>query len=454
MRPDLEARLLARAARSQRQGRLPSLAAGVVQAGELTWAAGRGTVDGTREGAVPDADTQYRIGSITKTFVAVLVMRLRDEGLLRLDDPVGRHAPGTPVGDVTVGQLLAHSAGLTSESPGQWWERTPGAGFDALASSLGQEHRVHDAGVRFHYSNVGFGILGAVVEARRGAPWVDCVRREVLEPLGMTRTSPMPEPPAATGLAVHPWADLVLPEPTPDAGAMAPAGQLWSTLRDLAAYSRVFLGLAPEVLAPETVEQMATPGVVDARPSGWSGYGLGLQVHRTATGALLVGHGGSMPGFLASFLVEREQQTASLVVANSTVGLDGSIGADLLALVAEHEPYVAPAWRPATEVAAADLEIAGPWYWGVTPLAVRLTGPDTLDLLTLQGVGRAARFRRRGEEWVGIDGYYAGEALRVVRGADGSVTSLDIATFVLTRAPYDPPELQPGGVEPPGWRTV
>ena len=66
----------------------------------------------------PDADTQYRIGSITKTFTAVLVLRLRDEGLLDLNDPLEKHLPGTGVGDVTVAQLLGHSAGLGAESPG------------------------------------------------------------------------------------------------------------------------------------------------------------------------------------------------------------------------------------------------------------------------------------------------------------------------------------------------
>jgi hypothetical protein len=161
-----------------------------------------------------------------------------------------------------------------------------------------------------------------------------------------------------------------------------------------------------------------------------------------------------MPGFLASFLVEREQQTASLVMANATAGLDGAIGADLLELLSEHEPRVVPAWVPAAEVADADREILGPWYWGVTPLAVRLAGPDSLELVALRGFGRSARFARRDGRWLGLDGYYAGETLRVVRGDDGAVSHLDISTFVLTRQPYDPPDVQPGGVEPPGWRTV
>ena len=84
MRPDIEDLLLACAARCQAAGRLPSLAAGVVQGETLTWWTGRGSTDGTLDGPEPDADTQYRIGSITKTFVAILVLRLRDEGLVAI----------------------------------------------------------------------------------------------------------------------------------------------------------------------------------------------------------------------------------------------------------------------------------------------------------------------------------------------------------------------------------
>ena len=89
--------LLARTARVQREGRAPSLVAGVVREGGLVWSAGRGKV------AEPHTDVQYRLGSISKTVTAVAVLRLRDEGRVHLDDPLDRHVPGTPLGDRTVG---------------------------------------------------------------------------------------------------------------------------------------------------------------------------------------------------------------------------------------------------------------------------------------------------------------------------------------------------------------
>src|SRR4029453_15567365 len=116
-------------------------------------------------------------------------------------------------------------------SPGGWWERVPGASLAAL--ELGPDDVVLGAARRFHYSNLGFGLLGELVARLRGTSWDDAVNTEVLSPLGMTRTSPPPVPPAAEGSAVHPWADVVLPEPEHHAGVMAAAGQLWATLTDL-----------------------------------------------------------------------------------------------------------------------------------------------------------------------------------------------------------------------------
>src|SRR6188472_3632599 len=101
--PGTAHRLLARVAAAQADERLPSLVAGIVRHGDLAWAGGRGRVRGT----APTPDTQYRIGSISKTFTALLVMRLRDEGALDLTDSFADHVPGAPFGDRTIGQLLS-----------------------------------------------------------------------------------------------------------------------------------------------------------------------------------------------------------------------------------------------------------------------------------------------------------------------------------------------------------
>src|SRR3954453_16193858 len=124
--PSTARALLARTGRVQRDGRAPSLVAGVVRDGELAGSACRGGV------TEPHARVQYRLGSISKSVTAVVVLRLRDEGRLHLDDPLDRHLPGTPLGDRTIGQLLSHLAGASAESPGGWWERTPGGSLADL----------------------------------------------------------------------------------------------------------------------------------------------------------------------------------------------------------------------------------------------------------------------------------------------------------------------------------
>src|SRR6478609_10808240 len=136
-------------ATEQRTSRLPSVAAGIVRDGSLAWSDAVGTLDGRAEGVAADADTQYRMGSITKTFVAVAVLRLRDAGRLDLSDRFEEHVPGSRIGGATIAQLLSHGGGVQAETNGPWWERTPGGTWDELAGSpVGQRFR---AGRRFHY---------------------------------------------------------------------------------------------------------------------------------------------------------------------------------------------------------------------------------------------------------------------------------------------------------------
>ena len=445
--------LLHRIAVAQAEGRAPSLVAAVVRDGRAVWHGARTSVDGHG----PDENVQYRIGSITKTFTAVLVLRLRDEGVLDLGDPLEKHLPGTGAGEATIAQLIAHTSGLAAESPAPWWERTPGSLRPELRDVLGEQPLLHPFGRRFHYSNPGYTVLGALVEELRGAPWEDVLRREVLEPLGLHRTSGQPQAPHAGAWAVHPWADALLPEPAEDLGLMAPAGQLWSTTGDLARFA-VFLANGDDrVLSAESVREMRTPAapaeaadVVDG-----AAYGLGLQIQQR-DGRLLIGHSGSLPGFLANLTISLEDDVSAVVLANCTSGpLLASVGADLVRIVAEAEPRIPEPWRPMPEVDASVLELAGQWYWGTHGFALRLTADGRASLEPLAGRGRRSRFRANGDgTWTGLEGYYAGELLRPVRRPDGSLSHLDLGLFVFTRQPYDESGSVPGGVDPEGWRGI
>lgn len=451
--PGTRRALLHRIAVAQAEGRTPSLVAAVVRDGRAVWHGSRTSVDGHG----PDENVQYRIGSITKTFTAVLVLRLRDEGLLDLGDPLEKHLPGTGAGEATLAELLAHTAGLAAESPGPWWERSPGSLRPELTDVLGEQPFLHPGGRRFHYSNPGYTLLGALVEKLRGAAWEDVLRHEVLEPLGLDSTSAQPRAPHAGGWAVHPWADVMLPEPTEDLGRMAPAGQLWSTTGDLAKFAAFLAKGDDRVLSAETVREMRTPAAPAEAADVVDGatYGLGMQV-QSRDGRLLVGHSGSLPGFLANLTISVADDVAAVVLANCTSGpLLGSVGADLVRIVAEAEPRIPEPWRPLPEVDAAVLELAGPWYWGTHAFALRLTTEGGVSLDPLSGIGRRSRFRRNGDgTWTGLEGYFAGELLRAVRRPDGGVSHLDLGSFVFTRQPYDEGSPVPGGVDPDGWRGI
>ena len=294
------------AARAQAAGRTPSLVLGVVRDRALLHFAAAG------EQPRPDPKTQYRIGSITKTITATMVLQLRDEGFFDLDDLLYRHLPGTPVGGVTLRQLLGHVAGLQSEPDGPWWERSPGGSTDRLLAELAPEKQAGPPFRRFHYSNLGYGLLGAVLHRVTGEDWAALAGKRVLDPLGMKRTSVQPVEPFARGYVVHPIDGSLHEEPRLDAGAMAPAGQLWSTVTDMVKWIAFLSDPAPAVLSRETVDEMCTPVVVS--DAAWTaGHGLGPQLFRDGE-RVYAGHSGSMPGYQAMMLVHRPSRTGGRAV--------------------------------------------------------------------------------------------------------------------------------------------
>ena len=266
----------------------------------------------------------------------------------------------------------------------------------------------------------------------------------------MSRTTTRPAGKAAVGQAVHPFADLLLTEPEHDAGAMAPAGQLWSTVVDLARWAAFLGGDTGDILAKDTLEEMCVVQAVNDLPGqAWvSGHGLGWQVWNV-DGRRYAGHGGSMPGFLAGLQVDVETGDGVVIFSNTTSG-PLSFARDLLTLVREREPVVPETWYAGGSDPDA-VELVGLWHWGPAVTMIKASGEGGLEL-GVPGEGRGARFRKASDgSWVGLEGYYAGEPLVVVWDADGAVSHLDLASFRFTRLPYDPERDIPGGVDTAGW---
>jgi CubicO group peptidase (beta-lactamase class C family) len=418
----------------QREKRLASLAAAVLRDGEVIWdcAVGTANVDSGTE-ATPD--TQYRVGSITKTFTAAAVMQLRDAGKLDLEDTLDRHIDGS-AHRPTIRRLLSHASGLQRETQDDSWLKLRFAAPDELVETLGQAELVLPAGARYHYSNLAYALLGIVVERVSGVPYVDYVREHFLERLGLTRLSFEPEPPAATGYVAQPYLDGVWDTIDVETGAWASAGQLWGTVGDLCRWGAFLADPDEAILAKASAEEMRTVQVIADHERWLSGYGLGLGLVRDGD-RILAGHGGSMPGFIAGLYFSAKEKVAIAVLTNESGADLGELEPTLLRTTVEEWPVAPEPWRVGQPPPDDVVPLLGIWFmeagrltfrWREGKLEARYDGmPDWQP---------SSVFERESEDrWRTVSGPEHGEALRIERAEDGSVTRMVWAGYPVTRDP-------------------
>ncbi|MBQ1039530.1 serine hydrolase [Micromonospora sp. C81] len=416
---------------AQIDGRAPSVVLGVVRDGALAHLAAAG------EQPRPDIDLQYRVGSISKTMTASLIMQLRDAGRLSVDDELEKHLPGTVVGSLTLRQLLGHASGMQREPEGEWWERAAGTDLATLLAGLTADKVAYPPHTAYHYSNLAYALLGGVLERLTGTPWADLLNDRLLGPLGMRRTTYAATEPYARGYVVHPWHGTLREEPRTDTGAMAPAGQLWSTIEDLGRWAAFLADPDPSVLAAGTLTEMCAPVVISDLDSWTGGHGLGLELYRDGE-RVYVGHGGSMPGYVAALVVHRPTRTAVVGFANSYGFPITGLGRRMLTTVLDAEPAFPQRWRPATATPTAELaELTGRWWWMGTSLDLSWNAGDLVAHVRGE---RVSRFTAEGtDRWRGRSGPENGEILTVRRDDSGRAVAVDIATFVFTRSPDEIP---------------
>lgn len=330
-----------------REGGQPGIAFGVVAGGRLVHSGGFGELR-CGDGRVPDLDTGFRIASMTKSFTASTVLLLRDEGALRLDDPAGAHLPELagvrgPTADsppITVRHLLTMAAGFPTDDP--WGDRQQGLPVDRFADLVrgGGLGFAWAPGTAFEYSNLGYALLGLLIERVTGEPYRDVVGRRLLTPLGLTSTGFDPELlPAqrlATGHRRGPdggWQEV----PFDPYGAFAPMGGLFSTVRDLARWIAGFTDAFPPRDDPEGEHplrrasrrelqqphrglppQLIWPSVDDVPAVRASGYGFGLLVEHHQGFGTIVGHSGGYPGFGSHMRWHPRSGLGVVVLCNAT----------------------------------------------------------------------------------------------------------------------------------------
>ena len=429
--------LTARALTAQTDGRVPGLTAGVARAGRLEWCHGIGTIDVDSPGDTPDEDTQYAVASNSKTFTAVAIMALRDEGHLDLDDTVEQHLPDSAHARVTLRQLLSHSSGMQREPVGDVFDTMVMPSREELLAGWSGAERVGRPHDRWHYSNLAYGILGEIIARLDGRPWDQAIRRRILDPLEMTRTGTTPSGRRATGYYVPPFADVPIEEPVFDAGALDPAGGLRSTATDLARWGGFIADPVEEILSPDTLEEMCQPQVM-ADTIGWtSAWGLGLQLVRHE-GRTWVGHTGGWPGSITGVFTERTSATTGLILMNTSAPVPPAAAASELGTIAEErEPVATTPWEPGTRVPEDLVPLLGHWYsegthWVLSvrqgALEARVAGqPKEQPPSTFEAEGSDLFRTTSGRE--------RGELLRVQRDAKGAVSHLNWATYRFDREP-------------------
>ncbi len=430
--------------------RIPGIVAAVVRDGAVAWSAGIGMARPDRPGDAPTTATRTNVASITKTFTAVLVAQLRDEGALALGDPVAAHLDVPAHGGLTVRHLLAHTGGLQREPPGTAWTTLEVPPLEALLAGLAGAEAVGPPDRRMHYSNLAYAVLGALVERLDGRPWAAALAARLLEPLGLDATSTDPGGDAATGLFVDPWADRVRPEPVMDWGGLDPAGGLWSSAADLARWAAFLAAPDPAVLAPATVDELCAPQVL-REVAGWTlAHGLGVQLVRRGD-RVLAGHGGGAPGFLSGLLVDRATGVGAVVLTTTGRGADPvGLAADLIAAQLDADPPARAPWRPGPPVPPEVEGVLGPWWTEGVAFVFRWSA-GRLEAVAEGATAAAAPavFTPEGpDRWRTASGREAGELLTVERDGAGVPVRLLWATYPCTRLPLafaDLPDTGSGG---------
>ena len=281
-------------ARQLKAYKLPGVALAIVRDGKIVKAAGYGLADRERNVAVTPA-TVFKIGSVSKQFVATGIMLLANDGRLGLDDPVSKYLQGTPESwtPITIRHLLTHTAGLVRESPA----------FDpnkniSDADIVGAVYRVplrFAPGSKYEYSNTGYWALAEIIRVVTGRPWSELITQRIFTPAGMRVTAPTNATPTLANRAVGYTGNDNL-KIADDWVALRPSGAFLSTVLDLAKWEATLYTDA--VINEATRRQMWEP--VRLTDGTTAEYGFGWHVDRVA--GRRIWHGGGLPGFSAQYV--------------------------------------------------------------------------------------------------------------------------------------------------------
>lgn len=333
------------------QNHFPGLVYGIVVDGKLVHSGGAGYTD--LKGKTPaTAQSAFRIASMTKSFTAMAILKLRDEGKLRLDDPAYLYIPEMKgmkyltkdAAPVTIRNLLSHAAGYPEDNP--WGDRqlanTDQQLIDIYKKGVSFSN---DPGLGYEYSNLGFATLGYIIKKVSGRSYEEYITENILKPLGMTHTyweyTKVPPQLLAHG---YRWMDgQWVEQPLLHDGSYGAMGGLITTIEDFARYEALHLSAWPPRDDAETgpvkrssLREMHYPWDVngfntDAKTATGrvypfaSAYCYGLRWRKYIDGMTAVGHTGGLPGFGSEWTIYPEYGIGVIAFANLTYANAGSV---------------------------------------------------------------------------------------------------------------------------------
>jgi CubicO group peptidase (beta-lactamase class C family) len=328
--PQTLAEFQAAAARILQDTGVPGAGLALVRQSGVEWAGGLGYADRDRQIPV-DADTAFRVGSISKTFVAMGLVQLAEDGLIDLDAPIAELAPDVQFvnawedrAPVRLIHLLQHTAGFDDMRFNEIYVpmgETERSLEDVLRINPRSRRVRWPPGTRMAYSNPGYGVAGLILERVAGMAFEDYIEQEIFAPLEMSNSSFRLTPELEARLA-RGYAGPAGPPVDLRRIYLRPAGNLVSTPHDLARFVQMLLGWGELgdafVIDPEYLGNMEQPRTTLAANAGLrNGYGTGLFAMLDLPYKVL-GHDGGIDGFISSFAYSPSRDVGYVVLLNSS----------------------------------------------------------------------------------------------------------------------------------------
>ncbi len=310
----------------RRHERVPGVQAAVLFGDDVILSTAHGVAD-VESGAALTQGHLFRIASHSKTFTATAILQLVERGAVRLDDTVGQWITAladTAIASVTLRELLSHAGGVVRDGhDGNFWQlHRPFPDVDGLLDMARDDAAILQRNERFKYSNVGYSLLGLVIEAASGGSYADWIEQHIVAPLGLADTGPEYDPDRAADYAAGhsslAYGDERLVIEHVDTHAMAAATGFYSTASDVVRYGAAhFLG--DDRLVSDDSKRMMQRVEWEVEGTGGSSYGLGFAVS-TIGSRRVIGHGGGYPGHITRTFVDPVARLAVSVLTNAIDG--------------------------------------------------------------------------------------------------------------------------------------